>query len=500
MPESDLKAALDNGDLAAVRSLLDAGADVRYVRPEGYTVMIDAMFGCGIKHEARLFPIMRLLIERGADLDAVNDHGHSAISLASNGERFDVVKMLLDAGANPVPLKWTPLMRAVALGTVAEVQSRIESGADLTVRDRWDRTAWLLCLLTGDIAKAELLLTAGAKLTDRGSHGRTALTYPIRNDHAAMVRWLLAQGADPNEKDDNGNTALIEAAGNGNAEFVQLLLDAGADLHHNSTFYSAIQVAGSVEVVRVLVQAGADLNDINDEMRAALTQLPRDESVACTLAEYQDARHRVYGTANPQRMNFPYWKAMVAGGANAYRARMHFEQDIVHDDVVWCFDRFGKSINELPDGRIVEIAGEHEDFYDPDFCIYNDVIVHRGDGTFDIYGYPKAVFPPTDFHTATLVDNFIYIIGSLGYPGERRHGTTPVYRLDTDTLVIEAVETTGVPPGWISRHKAKLIGNGIEVAGGKVCNFSGDKERYEDNPNTHILDLATGSWSCVLEG
>ncbi len=500
MPESDLKAAVDKGDLDAVRSLLDAGADVRYVRPKGYTVLIDAMYGCGIKHEAHLFPIMRLLIDRGADLDAVNDHGHSALSLASNGERFDVVRMLLDAGANPDPLKWTPLMRVVALGTIAEVQSRIESGDDLTVRDRWDRTAWLLCLLTGDIAKAELLLTAGARLADCGSHGRTALTYPTRNNDVAMSRWLLAHGADPNEKDDSGNTALIEAAGNGNAEFVRLLLDADADLHHSSTFYSAIQVASSLDVVRVLVQAGADLNDINSEMRAALTRLPRDGSVACTLAEYEEAKNRVYGTANPLRMNFPFWKSMVAGGGNAYCARTQFGDYELQDNAIWCFDRFGKSINELPDGRIVEIAGEYEDWYDPDFCIYNDVIVHRGDGTFDIYGYPKAVFPPTDFHTATLLGDFIYIIGNLGYPGERRHGTTPVYRLDIDTLAIEAVETTGVPPGWISAHKAKLIGNGIEVVGGKVCNFAGDKELYEDNPNTYVLDLATGSWFCVLEG
>jgi len=47
---------------------------------------------------------MRLLIDRGADLDAVSDYGESALSVASNTGRFDAVRLLLDAGADPAPL------------------------------------------------------------------------------------------------------------------------------------------------------------------------------------------------------------------------------------------------------------------------------------------------------------------------------------------------------------------------------------------------------------
>ena len=45
---------------------------------------------------------------------------------------------------------------------------------------------------------------------------------------------------------------------------------------------------------------------------------------------------------------------------------------------------------------------------DRDFHIYNDVRVHAGDGSYVIYGYLEALFPPTNNHTATLVDDFIY--------------------------------------------------------------------------------------------
>ena len=71
---------------------------------------------------------------------------------------------------------------------------------------------------------------------------------------------------------------------------------------------------------------------------------------------------------------------------------------------VWCFDRFGQSMTILPDGRRIFIAGEHEDWYDPDFFIYNDVVVISTNGDIEhIFGYPIEVFPPTDFHAAAYV-------------------------------------------------------------------------------------------------
>jgi len=57
----------------------------------------------------------------------------------------------------------------------------------------------------------------------------------------------------------------------------------------------------------------------------------------------------------------------------------------------WCFERFGKSETTLPEGRVVHIAGEHEDHYDPDFYIYNDVIVIGRDGSIAITGYPREI-------------------------------------------------------------------------------------------------------------
>ncbi len=138
----------------------------------------------------------------------------------------------------------------------------------------------------------------------------------------------------------------------------------------------------------------------------------------------------------------------------------------------WCFDRFGQTRTELPDGRVVFVAGEHEDWYDPDFCIYNDVIVLDtnipfGPDAIKIYGYPPHVFPPTDTHTATYYcqpktgDQYIFMVGGQGYglEGADPHkNETTVYRLDLSNFMVEKMETTGKKPGYaLVNHRASLV-------------------------------------------
>jgi hypothetical protein len=168
--------------------------------------------------------------------------------------------------------------------------------------------------------------------------------------------------------------------------------------------------------------------------------------------------------SNPERMNNPVWEWLIRSKLSAYQATERFLGPPASDaGPGWCFDRFGQSSTQLPDGRTVLISGEHEDSYDPDFDIYNDVVIVHPDGKIDIFGYPREVFPPTDFHTATFAGNRIIIIGNLGYPDERKPGITPVLALDLELFVISKVGTVGVPPGWLHRHSSVLSEDGASI-------------------------------------
>ena len=207
------------------------------------------------------------------------------------------------------------------------------------------------------------------------------------------------------------------------------------------------------------------------------------------------------GSSNPEPMTNPVWAWLVESKLNAYQASQHFDGPSAMDaGPGWCFDRFGQSSTQLPDGRIILIAGEHEDHYDPDFYIYNDVVVKHPDGRVEIFGYSREVFPPTDFHSATPVGNRIIIIGNLGYPEHRKSGTTPVLVLDLGTLVISTIESCGTPPGWLHRHEASLSEDGASLVVRRGLLDRGEPDRsLVENIDDWELHIADWRWERLTE-
>ncbi len=216
-----------------------------------------------------------------------------------------------------------------------------------------------------------------------------------------------------------------------------------------------------------------------------------------------------FGRANPEWIHNAAWEYMIRTRQSSLAARgEHGVDDSFADQRDFCFARFGSSVTPMADGRLIVVGGEHEDFYDPDFIIFNDVIVLRpaagekdvtsDGGSIEIYGYPRLAFPPTDFHSATLVGDKIYLIGNGGYSEDRRYGTTPVFALDTGSYRIERVDVAGSAPGWISRHFASLSpdGRAIIVRGGKIDHGPGD-ESYQNHEACYRLDLDRFCWELV---
>lgn len=233
----------------------------------------------------------------------------------------------------------------------------------------------------------------------------------------------------------------------------------------------------------------------------------------------------LFGTANPERMRCAFWEWMIRGddgppedgeedtgllgqcglvmrngvlksGYGPYRARDHFQVPLNRNHgPIWTFDRMGATQTALPDGRVVFVGGEHEDYYDPDFCIYNDVVVFGPGDVIEIYGYPKEVFPPTDSHTATLIGDEVFIVGCLGYPDDRRPGHTPVHLLNTSGYRITDVRTSGEAPGWVWNHEAVAGPDGvITLRGGELLEERNGERRFRRNVEEFALDTRTGVW------
>src|SRR5262245_764792 len=192
--ESELQAAIREGDPQKILGLIEAGADIHYKCPHGYDALIDAVYSCAVDHDSGLLELLALLIAMGVDLSGVSAYGESGLRVLSRLGRFDAVRLLLNAGADKTQVEWTPLTEGVALGSIADVRSGLEMGAMLDAKDWWERTAWLIALLIGDIDKAKLLQEWGADTNVRGRCGRPPLFYAIQGHHPDVLRWLLREG------------------------------------------------------------------------------------------------------------------------------------------------------------------------------------------------------------------------------------------------------------------------------------------------------------------
>ncbi|MET3613978.1 hypothetical protein ABID16_002307 [Rhizobium aquaticum] len=444
-------------------------------------------------------------------------------------DRFAVLQRLLSAGGDPEKFGWTDIFLAVAFGSLDDLEEALTGKSDIEAVDGQERTAFLFSIQVGEIAKTKLLIDAGADILALGDCGRTPLGYAIEQDDVSMLEWLLEQGFDPEQENALGETVVFDAAELGAVRCLRKLIDFGVDIgrsRHSGT--TPIQGANDRQVIEILLDAGVNPNCLDPEQLATLLGYKVDEPPECSMEDYRKYRSRAFGRFNPERVHNPFWTAMVRCGGSASLAEMKYSAEAralrkskastpaekaktqwndprvkpkteMNFDLgypIWCYRRFGKSINRLPDGRFVEIAGEHEDYYDPNFCIYNDVIVHDGQGRCEIYAYPADVFPPTDFHSATRVGDFILIIGNLGYVPDRKPGFTPVYRLSIASFKIEPVETKGDMPGWIHGHAARFDGRTkIRISDGRCAVWDNGKLDFVDNRNVFELDLETLTWT-----
>jgi ankyrin repeat protein len=322
----DLRSALKHGDLASVRSLIEAGAPVQYRQPKGYNALIDAAYSVEVDRNPDLLGILKLLVDHGVELSGVTDYGESALRVLSGLGRFDAVRYLLDAGADRSQLEWSPLHEAVAMGSLADVQTALAAGESIEERDWWSHTAFHLSLLVGDLEKASLLRDHGADQHACGRCGASPMFFAVRGRHPEAIRWLIQHGHNIDQVDDVGETALVEAVQQDDLACVNILLDAGANIYHEANA-KAIDSANSREVIMRLLDAGANPANISHAGQRIILGLGQTDVELLGMASQDDfcrASTRSLGMTNPERMSFRFWEAMIRSGVSAYHARQRF--------------------------------------------------------------------------------------------------------------------------------------------------------------------------------
>ncbi|MES0862121.1 hypothetical protein ABLN87_07160 [Ruegeria sp. SCPT10] len=417
---------------------------------------------------------LREHIASGADVDATpRGYGVTPFGRCFADGKMASMRLLIRSGAKT---GWTPDQVSLALGDVpASPQTK-----DLD-------PFWFACRV-GNIAAAREYVS---KFNAGRNKDSGAVIAAVRARASDVVKWLMDLGFDPNAIDDIEWGALERAVDNDDLATAEALLAAGAAPFGSpaKSYTSPVANATSDPMRRLFVAYGVNPAEFEYGPSLEDPELSSLPEIKLTQSVFEANRTRRVGQSNPERLLPAFWsEQMRIGGYGAPKSLICAPD---RNNPVWTFSRFGRSATVLPDGRLVFVAGEHEDHYDDDFCIYADVTVLGTDGSVDHFVYPEDVFPPTDFHSATLVGDQIWLIGSLGYPENRRKGQTQVLRLNTINFSITPMQTSGSGPGWIHRHRAVLTEGGILVIGGKI------EPGYEDNDSTFLLNLETLNWSEV---
>ena len=158
--------------------------------------------------------------------------GYTPLLKASQMGHKDVVKLLLDKGADPNKagrLLGTPLHVGAKGGYRDVVQLLLDRGADLESKDKWEQTPLHKAVIEGHKHVVQLFLDRGADPNMADENGSTPLHNAEGESCRDVVQLLLDNGADPNRIDKDGNTPLQLAAERGLKDVVQLLLERGAD-------------------------------------------------------------------------------------------------------------------------------------------------------------------------------------------------------------------------------------------------------------------------------
>jgi uncharacterized protein len=122
------------------------------------------------------------------------------------------------------------LVQLAGSGTAQQVQDAIKNGADLNAADSNGKTALMAATFNPDSAVLTALLKAGASVNAKEHDGGTALMYAAVSNPPAVITTLLKAGANVNDQDKDGGTPLIWAAlFNPNPDVILILLKAGAD-------------------------------------------------------------------------------------------------------------------------------------------------------------------------------------------------------------------------------------------------------------------------------
>ena len=187
------------------------------------------MYGTRL-HQATSAEELERLLDGGWHVDDPGWMGETPLHSAAKRGLPKIALVLIRRGAKVNARRPERLDTLLHFASNAEVAGvLIEHGAEVEALDWLGRTPLHWAAQFGLVDVADLLIQSGAEVDRQGQDGATPLHWAAREGHHEVVRLLLARGAKPDVHDHEGRTPLHFGAWRGKLEAVEELLRAGAN-------------------------------------------------------------------------------------------------------------------------------------------------------------------------------------------------------------------------------------------------------------------------------
>ena len=219
--DKDLQRAVWNGDCLKVTAALDDGADPNSYGVNRYRLLSSAIYRGHLQ-------VVRTLLDHGAN-PTPSTTGITALQAAIASGRTRIAHHLLKSGITPT---WQDADLAARCGRTRLLKTFLRTGIEINRLQGFGGTAAVTLVMSaafeGEADTVQALVDAGANVSLSNENGWTALLSASACGHVEAVKALLRAGADANAADKSGDTPLKVAAKEGHVEVIALLQAAGA--------------------------------------------------------------------------------------------------------------------------------------------------------------------------------------------------------------------------------------------------------------------------------
>ena len=262
---------------AVLMGVLISAFEVRNIMRRSLREANIALIGATEKTE---FDAVKDALNDGADANAIYEK-KAAVNFAIRSGNVDIVKLLIEEGADLTHERFAPLPNAVSSGNLEmfKLVSEELKGTDAVDEEEAMATSLHSAARQGHKEIAEHLIANNANVNWKNRGGTAPLHQAAGGGHEEIVKLLITNGADVNISGNNyGWTPLGSAAQYGHRDIVELLITNGAKLDTPMDYkgWPPLLFAaknGHKDVVELLIAKGANINTKNERGESILEEV-----------------------------------------------------------------------------------------------------------------------------------------------------------------------------------------------------------------------------------